>query len=105
MSSAARFRRHTQTVRGAVMDLHKAFCVLRHLGWAEPIYITEEIDEIEVIELGSCGIFRANRIRHADGSSMWFATDGEEQYPCRILLWRRVPVPIEKGARHHRTPT
>ena len=93
MSVIDRFRRQTQQTKGAVMRLHDAFCDLRKLGWSEPMYIPDDLDEIEVVELGSCGVFKAHRIRLDADRSLWFSTDGEDEYPCRPLVWRRVPVP------------
>jgi hypothetical protein len=80
--------------RASITRLYGAFVELRNSGWSEPMYIPDDIEAIEVIELGSVGVFRAQRVRVSiDGKeerSTWFATDGEDDYPCRPLLWRRV---------------
>lgn len=91
MNVIDRFRRQTEKTKNAVLKLQSAFFDLRDAGWSEPMYIPEDLDEIEVIELGSCGVFKAHRIRLDAERSIWFSTDGADEYPCRPLVWRRVP--------------
>lgn len=90
MSARDRFKSITQQDRKAIHKLNEAFNKLRASAWSEPMYIPEDLDEIECIELGSVGVFRARRVRVDEERSIWFSTDGQDEYPCKPLLWRRV---------------
>lgn len=92
MGSADRFRAQSLADRKSLMKMHEGFAELRALGWSEPIYIPADLDEILAIELGSCGMFVCRRVSLGEDRTAWFARDGDDDYPCRPTLWRRVPA-------------
>lgn len=64
-----------------------AFEALRRNGWSDPMHAPFEI-EIEMIELVSTGVHRG--YREPNTAQRFWVYDGQDTYPCRPILFRRL---------------
>lgn len=80
--------------RPAIERLYSAYRDLLAQGWTDQFSIPKDGSEIEIIEMGSTGIFKAcwHSFGHADcpDYGCFFAADGGQHYPSKPVLWRRI---------------
>lgn len=91
--------------RPPIERLYSAWSDLKAQGWTEINYAPKDA-EIEIIEPGSTGIFRArwHSFGHKplDSCGCWFAEDGGDLWPSRPILWR---IPKKQIRPHGDSPT
>lgn len=83
--------------RPAIDRLYSAYRDLLSQGWREALYAPKDGTEIEIIELGSTGVFKAVWCSFGhepmDTCGSFFGQDGGDTYPCRVAVWRAVKSP------------
>lgn len=68
----------------------------RAAGWQDMTYAPKDGTEIELVEMGSAGIFKA-RWHSFEHDSLgicgsWFGFDGGQEYPMRGVMWRAIKI-------------
>jgi hypothetical protein len=78
----------------SIAALYAAYRDLLSQGWREAFYAPKDGTMIEIICLGSIGMFKASwhSFDHQplDGCGCFFAEDGGNLYPSEIAVWRPI---------------
>lgn len=85
--------------RPLVERLYSLWGEMKAAGWQDMVYAPHDGTEVELIEMGSTGIFKAAWVSFGhdplDTCGCFFGPDGRDVWPMRGVMWR--PVKPSKG--------
>lgn len=80
--------------RPLVDRLYSLWHELRAAGWQDMLYAPKDGSDIEMIEMGSTGVFRARWRSYSheplDTCGCFFGEDGGNAWPMRGVMWRPI---------------